>query len=117
MRRKFGSVPVGFGLRQTSYLHAHTKKKKTKGSNLKTLTDSRILKYTELASQLSDEQGLSLRSPKFVRSPSGDNVTVSGVHETVSLVNEDNSDVVSAAISVAPTPQRRAPPRHGGGRF
>lgn len=45
VRRKFGSVPVGFGLRQENvkpltYTSAHTKKKK--GSNLNTLTDIEI---------------------------------------------------------------------------
>lgn len=45
------------------------------------------------------------------------NVTVPGVHETVPVVNKDHSVVVFAANPMAPTPQRRAPPRHGGVRF
>lgn len=46
-------------------------------------------------------------------SESEKNVTVSGVHEAVSVVDKDDSDVVFAAISVAPTTQRRIPSRHG----
>lgn len=44
-------------------------------------------------------------------------VTVPSFHDAVPMVDEDDSDLVFASLSVAPTPQRGAPPCHGGVRL